>query len=320
MHGIWISWEKHRRNKGISSALGFDLYEVVCYKKSKIYRYVISIFRTFKIILVIKPQVVIVQNPSMVLVFFILLLKKFFNNKVIVDAHNSGIFPYEGKSKLCMHISKYFQKHADLTIVTNDNLKLIVENNQGKAFVLPDRIPEIPNVSLTRLDGKINIIFICTFNVDEPYLEVINAVNCIPEFIYIYVTGKYEGKINDNMQNKNIILLGYITEDKYWSYLLSADIIMDLTLRENCLVCGAYEGIAVKKPLILSDTQVTRSYFNKGCIFIKPNATSITSGIMLAIERMNQLSEEICQLKFQLTADWNKKLHNLKEYIKSEMF
>jgi glycosyltransferase involved in cell wall biosynthesis len=319
MNGIWISWENHRRNKGISKALGFELYEIVCNRCPKMYRYFISIFKTIKIILNAKPNVVIVQNPSKVLVYLVLLFRKIGNYKVIVDAHNRGIFPREGKSKLFMYMSRYFQKCADLTIVTNDNLKSIVEKNHGKAFVLPDRIPEVPDVSLTRLEGKINIVFICTFDVDEPYLEVISAVTDISECVYIYITGKYEGKINDNILKKNINLLGYIPENKYWSFLLSSDIIIDLTLREDCLVCGAYEGIAVKKPLILSDTKATRSYFRKGCVYVKPNAVSIRSGIMLAIERMNQLTEEIDELKFQLSIDWDKKLLNLKDYIESKL-
>ena len=45
-----------------------------------------------------------------------------------------------------MALSYFFQRSADITIVTNDSLKAVVELNKGNAFVLPDRIPAVPNV------------------------------------------------------------------------------------------------------------------------------------------------------------------------------
>lgn len=315
MNGIWITWEKQRRNKGISTALGWDLYEIVC-KKSGIYRYLLSSIKTVSLILKEKPRIVAAQNPSIILAGLVLLLKKIFGYKLIIDAHNIGIFPLEGRSKFLMFFSKKLQRYADLTLVTNSKLKSVVKSNKGKAFVLPDKIPDVPEVEFYSLEGKVNIAYICTFSDDEPFREVIKSASMVSEDTIIYFTGKYEGKIDINSISTNIKLLGFIPDQQFWSLLSSVDFIMDLTLREGCLVCGAYEGIALSKPLILSNTEALKSYFNKGCIYVEPTAISIAQGIKRAIKIREELSSEVGLLKLSIKDDWEDRLNHFQEIIK----
>jgi glycosyltransferase involved in cell wall biosynthesis len=315
MKGVWIAWENHRRNKGISKALGWKLYEIVYNDKSKLYRYIASIIKTVSIILKEKPKFVSAQNPSKVLAFVILFFKKILGYKAIIDAHNRGIFPREGKSKILMFLSQFFQKNADLTIVTNRGLKSVVEFHGGKSFILPDKLPAVPELDSKKLAGKINIAFICTFDVDEPYLEVINSARSIPDDIVIYFTGKYEGRVDIESLPSNVVLLGFVPDDAYWSLLLSVDIIIDLTLRENCLVCGAYEGVALGKPLILSDTKILRSYFRQGCIYVKPTSDLIAEGIMSAVKHKDLLEKEMTNLIIVLEKEWTNRLLKFKKLI-----
>ncbi len=299
---VWITWERQRRNIGICTALGWDFHELIYDDNHKMVRYLKSIYKTIAILSLRKPKFVCVQNPSIVLPFLVLFLRIFFNYKVLIDAHNSGIYPLEGSSSFLMFVSRLYQKNADLTFVTNDSLKKVVESNYGKAFVLPDKIP----VRLTsqkpsaHLSGKINIAYICTF-----------------EDIHILVTGRYEGKVDSNKLPVNVQLLGFVSEEEYWALLASVDVIADLTIREDCLVCGAYEGVAVTKPLILSDTKILKSYFNKGCIYVEPSASSIAKGILTAVEQQNQLKRQVKELKNSLIEDWENRLQNLKKIIRS---
>jgi len=316
MNGIWITWENQRRNKGISRALGWKFYEIISYK-SAAYRYLLSSIETVLVIQKEKPQIVAAQNPSMVLAILVILLRNILGYKVIIDAHNSGIFPLEGRSQLLMFFSKLLQRHADLTLVTNERLKSVVESNRGKAFVLPDKIPDIPAVGVFPLEGNINIAYICTFSEDEPYKEAIKVSGMLPEDVLIYFTGKYEGKIDIDSIPSNAKLLGFVPEQEYWSLLSSVDFVMDLTTREGCLVCGAYEGIALSKPLILSDTEALKSYFNMGCIYVAPRADSIAYGIRKAIAKHNDLLSDIERLKVSLRTDWNNKLFHLNKVINS---
>jgi len=314
MSKLWITWEKQRRNRGISSGLGYDLHEIIS-RHSGLRRYLECTVSTLKLLRILRPSYLAVQNPSIVLACLGLLLHYVFKFKFIIDAHNAGIFPAEGRSRLLNFLSKILQKKADLVIVTNENLKEYVEGNGGVAFVLPDRIP-VPQIvldciPLPKKESKTNICFICTFAQDEPYQDVITATSLLPDTICVHVTGKYANKVDPVNVPKNLCLLGYLSEEKFWETLSSCDLVMDLTTRQDCLVCGAYEGISLQKPLVLSDTEMLREYFSKGCVYVDSNPESIAAGILLAVEQYSHLKEEICELKVELEKDWNERADKL---------
>lgn len=314
---IWITWEKQRRNKGISSAFACELYEIT-YSNTRIIRYVKSLCMTAYIITKRRPEVVVAQNPSILLAAYVVMLKYIFRYKCIIDAHNAGIFPYDNKIKLFNMISKTIQKYADLTIVTNIELSKVVCSNNGRAVVLPDKLPDPPDViSKYHLCGKNNFAFICSFSSDEPYNEVIEAARCLPDNVHIYVTGKYDGKVDANKVPSNVSLLGFITDEEYWNLISSVDGIIVLTIRENCLVCGAYEAISLKKPMILSNTHAIRKYFTLGSIYSEPNSREIKDAILSFIENKDKLSTDVEILENKLKRDWENNFTDLLEAIKS---
>jgi glycosyltransferase involved in cell wall biosynthesis len=112
-------------------------------------------------------------------------------------------------------------------------------------------------------------------------------------------------------------LLGFIPDDTFWALLESSDLIMDLTLREGCLVCGAYEGVALLKPLVLSDTKALRSYFSEGCVYVAPDAESIAEGIHKAIENIGELRSGILRLKERLENSWKATMEELEMTLES---
>ncbi len=315
--GIWITWEKQRRNYGISKALGFKLYEFNYDDHSKIGRYILSIYQTIRVILKQRPKIVVAQNPSIILALLSVFLNKFIRYKLLIDSHNSGLFPMEGKNSFFMKLSLYIQNQTPLTIVTNEKLKRIVKNNGGNAFVLPDRIPDIPNIPTPQKHNIRKITCICTYGEDEPYLEIIKAAKLLSDDIMISFTGKYNNKVDNDMVPDNVELLGYISDEDYWILLNSSDLIVDLTLRENCLVCGAYEGIALNKPMVISNTNALKTYFFKGCTYVDPDYVSIASGIDKALMNLDRLKNEISELKEELNRNWMTNLHFLKKKIDS---
>ena len=316
MKGIWVTWEFQRRNRGISLALGWPLYEIVI-EKHRILRYFCSAMETIKVMNKERPDFVAAQNPSIVLALLTILLKPFFRYKTLIDAHNSGICPEEGKSLALTLVSKWLQRNADLTIVTNEDLKFVVESNGGVAFVLPDRLPQVPDETSHPLDGRFNIVYICTYNVDEPYKEVLDAARMIPGDVMIYITGKCQGKVDPHCVPGNVKLVGFLPDDEFWALLFSSDFIMDLTLREGCLLCGAYEGVSILKPLILSDTKALRSYFSEGSVYVAPNPESIAKGVLDAIRDVEELRFGIGRLRERLKDAWSGALKDLVRTIES---
>lgn len=311
---VWITWEKQRRNEGISSALGAKLYEILC-EEGVCKRYLKSTWRTARILIRENPDLVIVQNPSLILATLAVILKPLLRYRCVVDAHNAGLFPLEGRSSLLNFLSNELQRRADLTIVTNEWLAEVVRRNRGRAAVLPDKIPQAPVTAPFPLEGTTNIALVCSFGSDEPFAEVVEAARYLPEGILIYVTGQYQGKVEPDTLPANMRLTGYLSEVQYWSLLGSADGVMVLTKRDDCLVCGAYEALAVEKPMILSDTKTLRGYFSKGGIYTASKAEDIREAVVNFCRIKEQLAGEVATLKEKLSSEWDCKLSALRMAI-----
>ena len=317
-NSIWVTWENQRRNREVSAALNIPLYEFAEIDEIKRYpiKYILGIAKTLSLLAVTRPRVVCCQNPSIILSLFLIILKSLFGIRIVTDSHNAGLFPLDGRSKALNFISRFIQRYADLTIVSNIYLRSQVEMNGGRAFVLPDKIPELKSSRLIDLKGKYNILFICTYAEDEPYLIVFEAAKIISREIFIYATGDFRKKgLDTDDLPENLILTGYISESDYDSMLYSVDAVIDLTTRENCLVCGAYESTAAGKPLVLSKTRALMEYFNEGAVYVNHTTDSIANGIIEAIRRKNELSKQIRHLKILRFNEWQAKKSQLDEIL-----
>ena len=112
-----------------------------------------------------------------------------------------------------------------------------------------------------------------------------------------------------------MIFTGFVPEDRFIGLLRAVDVVMDLTTRDNCLVCGAYEGVAAGKPLILSDSQATREYFSRGVVYTTNTPESIEQCLRDALAARVRLADEIAQLRTRLVDDWNRRSEVLKREV-----
>lgn len=318
----WISWEDHQRTRGICDYLSIHPDIVNCHEKS-IKRYLILLTKTYFILKGSQIRVLIVQNPSLVLTVFVFFLRYFFKYKLIVDAHNEAVQPYIHDNFLIRSISYFLLKHADLTIVTNNYLAEFVKEKGGNYFVLPDKIPVVECIkSITLPSDSFNLILIATYAADEPIIEIIDAANMLKNNITLYVTGNYT-KLKKNYIEKlpkNIIFTGYLSNEDYWAYLKASDAIIDLTTMDNCLVCGAYEAVAMEKPLILSGNNASIEYFSKGVLFTDNTLEDIKNVMKSIVESREELAVDIKDLGESLSLDWRKKAKELKQSILKMIF
>ena len=316
---IWIAWEKQRRTLELSNALGVKLYLILS-KRTALLRYIDASLRTMLILLRDRPGCLIIQNPSIVLAFLVSVLKPLFKYRLVVDRHSNfllGKTQYNLLDRLFFLISDYSIRKADLTIVTNENLKKLIEAKGGKGLVLPDKLPN-PRVSLANDRHKSNIVtFVCTYSSDEPYLEVIRAASLLDKNIRVHITGndkKVDSKIFEGLP-ENITITGFIPDKEYDELLQKSDIIMDFTKLENCMVCGAYEAVAMGKPLITSNTNVLKEYFTKGSLHIDHSPQSIRDAVMKVYGDYEEYREGINQLKKDIDKKWSMKFNELKTFL-----
>jgi len=314
---IWITWENHRRTTELARLLPDLTLYVIQMNASRWARYPYLLLKTLWVLLRCRPELVFVQNPSVVLALFALFMRLVFRFRLVVDSHNEGLRPFYRHHNWLLPIYFWVQKKADLTIVTNDQLAKEVGSNGGNPFVLEDPIPQMKPTADTTLKGTYNIVFVCTFEKDEPYEEVIASARYLDPSICMYITGKYQKAPPNLIESApaNILFSGFLSEQEYVNLLHSSDIVMDLTLMQNCLVCGAYEAVALGKPLILSDTPVLRNYFYKGVVYTANSSRAIAKSICNIIASHRKLEHEMRELKNELEVAWQTKFNEFTKIL-----
>jgi glycosyltransferase involved in cell wall biosynthesis len=262
-------------------------------------RYPSSAWKTIAVLLKENPGVIFAQNPSLILAMLVIAYGKLFHKKVIIDAHNAGLFPVEGKYKVLNWVATSLFRWATITIVSNDELKKYVESRSGHAISIPDPIPDIPALARSKqLQGEFNVLFVCSWAADEPFLEVLRAASLLDSSYRIYLTGNSKGKeqMLDMPVPGNAVLTGYLAENHFNEMLFSCDAVMVLTYRENCLLCGAYEGVAAGKPLVVTGTAALRNYFSSGAVYVDNSAASIAESIRMVRSRQDEFEREVRKL------------------------
>jgi hypothetical protein len=86
--------------------------------------------------------------------------------------------------------------------------------------------------------------------------------------------------------------------------LSSADLVVDLTLVDNCLVCGAYESVAAGVPLVLSAHDASRDLFHDGAHFTDNTAGSIEREVRAACQELGRLRANMGATRVELANKW----------------
>lgn len=304
-HVIWITWEQHRRTTVLAEHFGMKLYTLVC-NGSRLMRYAVLGLRTFRLLLRERPKCLVVQNPSIVLAFIAWLLRPLLGYALVVDAHNVAIEPYANAPWVVRWVTQRLLRAADLTIVTNRFLAEKVVAAGGTPAVLPDKLPTTSPGTAFASDAEFLAVLIATYAADEPVAEIIDAFRVLPPQWQLLVTGnwrKHESKLPKPIP-ANVGFTGFLEEDRYWGLLERCDAVIDLSLKDDCLVCGAYESVAVSKPLILSDDRAIRDYFSKGTKYARPMAAHIAACVREMHATLPQMRKEVGELKDDLGARW----------------
>ena len=324
---IWVTWEKHRRSTELSKTFNAELIcfsELPNFLNVRIFKYLINTTKTIKCFIEKMPRIVFVQNPSIMLAFITVLMKPYFKYFLIIDRHSN--FKFEKNRKYLLwrifdKLSNYTIKRSDLTIVTNEYLENYIKKIGGNGAVLPDKMPNIKKHKFRKLDGKISMVYICTFSSDEPVHEVIEAAKKMGKNYVLYITGNHKKythlkKIENNLP-ENIIFTGYLNEESYQVLISSCDIIIVLTTQEYTINCGAYEALAVDKPMIISNTKTLKEYFDHGVEYTDPNCYSICNAIKKVSENIDSRKKEIIELKKNLNKKWKIKKEKVEDILRS---
>lgn len=302
MDAIWITWERQRRNATMAAAVGAQLHELGC-AGNRLSRYLRLGVRTALLIARRRPDVVYYQNPSLALALLVVVLRRFIftRMKVIGDFHNAGVYPPFGRG-----ITPWLVRSSDLVIVTNDNLARVIRAWGGAPVAIPDPIPTLEGGAAVAVGapGACELLFICSWAEDEPIANVLAAARLIatrrPQ-VRIRITGRPRPRmLGAAAVPDNVTLTGFLPESDFVAALRAADGVMVLTTRDDCMVCGAYEGVAAEKPLILSGNAAMRGYFTQGALFTDNSVASIVDCVLHWADGRAELAAQVAGLRREM--------------------
>jgi glycosyltransferase involved in cell wall biosynthesis len=301
---LWISWNVHRRTTGLCAAWDVPLRIVRSAHTNRLRRWVGLGAETFTILRRYRPEILFVQNPSLALSIFAITTRRLFGLYLVIDAHNEGVRPYDRQGAFVHWVTRRLLKGADLTIVTNAALVSDVRAAGGRPLVLPDSLP-VPSVLPSKLDIPVpDVAVIATFRPDEPIEAIMEAAATMPEVRFAFSGDPARFRATRTRLPCNVQLTEFLPDPAYWKLLAQARVVCDLTLKPDCLVCGAYEALALAKPMVLSDNPATRRIFGPAAILTGSTPGEIAEALRKALDQEEQLEMNARELRQSFPARW----------------
>ncbi len=312
---VWIAWETQRRSLNLSRKLGAELH-VFDDEHRGILRFPLSILKTLPILMRNRDRVVFVQNPSMLLAFLGCLLQKPLGYSLAVDRHSNFNFDgqYRGwEARLREWVSDFTLRHARLTVVTNPQLKERIEAKGARGFVLPDPFPDLPEAGRNLPGTPLEIFFVASWAPDEPIAEVMELCRGLKNAVRVRITGKVKPKFARLLRDRpaNFIPTGFVSDEEYFRLMGKSDCVLAVTKRPETLVCGAYEAIAMGKPLVLGDSPALRAYFSRGAVYTDCRIDDLAAKISHLREHYGEFAAQIKELRALRAREWENSLRGL---------
>lgn len=269
-------------------------------------RWIEKAWRTLALLRRRKPEILFVQNPSLALTLLAHLCRPLFAYCLVVDAHNEGVRPFHRQGRLVRWLTRRLLKGADVTIVTNAALEKDVTSAGGHPLVLPDALPAtpVPGAAHDDTEPVPHVVVIATFMRDEPIAAIMEAAADLPEVRFAF-TGDSSGFAGSRDELPvNVRLTGFLPDAAYWQLLAEAVVVCDLTLKPDCLVCGAYEALAIGKPMVLSDNPATREIFGPAAVLTGSRPAEIVQALSTAIGQREPLEASTRELRESFRTNW----------------
>lgn len=312
---VWITWERQRRSITLASRVGATLV-MLDYDDRGAWRYPLCLARTLVTLVANRGGIVYVQNPSMVLATVAALLKWPLRYTLVVDRHSNFLQADEvvrgGTARVLAAMSRYTIRRADLTIVTNRDIASGYVNTTGRAFILPDPYPEVPGADSigAAVSGRLDLLFVSTWQVDEPIAEVMEACRRMPDEVRVFISGRPRPRHAELIAAKpaNFVMTGFLPDDEYFALMGRVDGVIAVSTRPGTLCCGAYEGVSMGKPIVVSGSAITRDYFAEGAVYTDGTADSLEACFREMLAARERLTSEVRAFRERSAAAWEQRL------------
>jgi glycosyltransferase involved in cell wall biosynthesis len=281
-------------------------------------RYTLQCLKTWLVLLRQHPSAVYVFISPVFAALSVFIYCWFARIPFIMDVGGHAII--SRKWEWSMPILRFLANKARVNIVDQENFRHLFESWGAKTLLL-ERPPlgHMDHRDTMRDKENFEITLISSFEYDEPIELVLGAAEQMPE-ISFFILGDTR-LVTRNLLAKaprNVTFTGYLMGDDYWDRLDSSQAVMVLTTASNSLLSGAVEGMALGKPLVLSNQPTLTAYFVKGAVFVEHSVESVIDGVLTARKRRFDLARQIVELATEKRERWNREFEKIWTLIEVE--
>ncbi len=225
--------------------------------------YVPDFYYTLLKIIREKPDQVIIQLPQGLLLFCLVIIKSFVKIKIIADVHTGFLFRHNLKSTLINRPFRNFLKYCDLILVHNQEIRQLLPNGiESRTMVVYDPWYVFNKNFVNTKTVEKYMVIPCSFRDDEPIEEILECITESNIDLKFYITGNWREKPSIvRYSRENIIFTGFISQSRYEELISNSVGIIAGTRDEYTSMMSAWEAVAYKKPLVLSETITLRNLY-----------------------------------------------------------
>lgn len=237
-------------------------------------RYPRLIIRTWTTLMRLRPASILVVAPPVVAPLVVLPLARMMGCRVAIDIHTGALL--DRRWLWSTPLLRLLVRRADAGVVTLESLADRL-GTKARAIVLPDPLPDLGDEVASVVHSPPEVVAVCGWGADEPIDELVESARGRQWRLTLTGRPRWTPSLPENVH-----LSGFLAEGEYRDLLRTADAIVVLTTREETLLSGAWEAIALAKPLVVSDTVALRATFGPETACAGP----ATESIRAAIERV----------------------------------
>lgn len=225
----------------------------------------------------------------------------------VYDLH-TGFF-YDPKWQWASRFTLRLMRGAT-AIVTNSNLAKECERVGIQTFVLHDILNKHE-----RGTGTSSSPVLCpvSYSNDEPIEEILSVARRMPELQWT-LTGKAPEEVTKKAPD-NVQFSGFVDDEEYDQLLKEASVVVALTNRKDTMQRAGYEAIMRSVPLVTSDFDVLRDFFEGAAQYVAPGERDLKEKIEQVLMERDSILSESRRLLHARVSEQAVELHKLRKHL-----
>ena len=252
--------------------------------------YPASTIRTIAAIARHRPRAAIIVAPPFVAALVAWPFLRAIGAPFALDVHTGALV--DRRWRWSTGILAWLARRGVGAVVTLPSLAAPLAARGVTTFVIPDPLPRLTprpaasaaspapvgTASVATADGPI-VAAVCGWGDDEPIEALVASAQGRPW--QLVLTGRPRRPVE---LPANVRLAGYLPDDAYRDLLASAACVVVLTERDQTLLSGGWEAIALGRPLVVSGTPAIRSTFGDELTYVDATPAGIAAGITAVLD------------------------------------